>query len=270
VGFRRRLVESPRARRCRAPYRWWHRLSSLCPTRGGTPRLRRARRVVPLRTLIPATYRVPIGGTSMRKHPMAAHRGVWALARFLHRKQLPGEKEKNVLAGDQSRRAVPKRRAPSALRSFGKAFFSFSPALGTHGAQKRAKAHTHRPPRRRRGGFLHSLRLSGAPFRWHRLSSLWSGRRAASPLQDWAVVRRWLRAVRARGPAPTDLADADSIHCRGRPLCLADFGSCPSPILLSAPPQRSSRTLRCMTTVDGASRPASMSFPLGQKPGWNN
>jgi len=73
---------------------------------------------------------------------MATHRGVWALARFLHRKQLPGEKEKNVLAGGQFRRAVPKRRAPSALRSFGKAFFSFSPASGTHGAQKRAKAHS--------------------------------------------------------------------------------------------------------------------------------
>jgi len=53
------------------------------------------------------------------------------LARFLHRKQLPGEKEKNALAGHM----------PNALRSLHKAFFSFSPALGTHGAQKRAKAH---------------------------------------------------------------------------------------------------------------------------------
>jgi len=55
---------------------------------------------------------------------------VWALARFLHRKQLPGEKEKN-----------PKLHMPKALRSLDKAFFPFSPALETHGAQKRAKAH---------------------------------------------------------------------------------------------------------------------------------
>ena len=91
---------------------------------------------------------------------MAARREVWALARFLHRKQLPGEKEKNVLAGGQSRRAVPKRRAPSALRSFGKAFFSFSPAFGTHGAQKRAKAQAPRSISKPAMGFLHSLRLS--------------------------------------------------------------------------------------------------------------
>jgi len=71
---------------------------------------------------------------------MAARRGVWALARFLHRKQLPGEKEKNALAGCQ-RPVVPKPHMPNALRPVGKAFFSFSPALETHGAQKRAKAH---------------------------------------------------------------------------------------------------------------------------------
>jgi len=34
-----------------------------------------------------------------------------------------------------------KRRMANASRSLGKAFFSFSPAFGTHGAQKRAKAH---------------------------------------------------------------------------------------------------------------------------------
>ena len=72
---------------------------------------------------------------------MAPRRGVWALARFLHRKQLPGEKEKNVLAGCQLRPVVPKPRRPSALPPFGKAFFSFSPAFEAHGAQKRAKAH---------------------------------------------------------------------------------------------------------------------------------
>jgi len=32
---------------------------------------------------------------------MAARRAWWALARFLHRNQLPGEKEKNALAGGQ-------------------------------------------------------------------------------------------------------------------------------------------------------------------------
>jgi len=86
--------------------------------------------------------RAPTGGTSMRKPGMAARRDVWALARFLHRKQLPGEKEKNALAGCPLRPLVTKLRPmPSALRSLGKAFFPFSPALGTHGAQKRAKAH---------------------------------------------------------------------------------------------------------------------------------
>jgi len=34
-----------------------------CATRGGTPRLQRARRVVPLQPLIPPTYWVPVGGT---------------------------------------------------------------------------------------------------------------------------------------------------------------------------------------------------------------
>jgi len=63
------------------------------------------------------------------------------LARFLHRKQLPGEKEKNALAGCRLRPLGPKLHMPNALRSLHKAFFSFSPALGTHGAQKRAKAH---------------------------------------------------------------------------------------------------------------------------------
>jgi len=73
---------------------------------------------------------------------MAARRGVWALARFLRRNQLPGEKEKNALAGCRLPPLVPKVHIPNALRPRGKAFFSFSPALGTHGAQKRAKAHS--------------------------------------------------------------------------------------------------------------------------------
>ena len=88
---------------------------------------------------------------------MAARRDVLALARFLHRNQLPGEKEKNVLAASQPRPAVAKPRAPSALRSFGKAFFSFSRALGTHGAQKRAKAPTSQAPRAPPASLLDSL-----------------------------------------------------------------------------------------------------------------
>jgi len=76
---------------------------------------------------------------------MAARRGVWALARFLHRNQLPGEKEKNALAGCQLPLVVPKLRISNAPHSLDKAFFSFSPALGTHGAQKRARAHSPGP-----------------------------------------------------------------------------------------------------------------------------
>jgi len=91
---------------------------------------------------------------------MAARRSAWALARFLHRNQLPGEKEKNALAGCQLRLLVPKSRIPSALCPLDKAFFSFSPASGTHGAQKRAKAHPPLPPSRPRAGFLHGLKLS--------------------------------------------------------------------------------------------------------------
>jgi len=76
---------------------------------------------------------------------MAARRGAWALARFLHRNQLPGEKEKNALAGCQLQPVLPKRRTLSLPRPLGKAFFPFSPAFGTHGAQKRAKAHSPGP-----------------------------------------------------------------------------------------------------------------------------
>jgi len=47
------------------------------------------------------------------------------------------------LAADPAPR--PEAPSPSALRFLGKAFFSFSPALETHGAQKRAKAHSPRP-----------------------------------------------------------------------------------------------------------------------------
>ncbi len=77
--------------------------------------------------------------------------GVWALARFLHRNELPGEKEKNALAGTRLRLFVWKPRGANALCSLGKAFFSFSPALGTHGAQKRAKAHIPGPFKTTRG-----------------------------------------------------------------------------------------------------------------------
>ena len=76
---------------------------------------------------------------------MAARRGVWALARFLPCNQLPGGKEKNALTGNRLRLLVPKGHKANALRFLGKAFFSFSPALGTHGAQKRARAHSPGP-----------------------------------------------------------------------------------------------------------------------------
>jgi len=76
----------------------------------------------------------------MRKPERAARRGVWTLARFLHRKQLPVEKEKNALVVGQVRFAVRKRGQLGALRVLGRAFFSFSTALELHGAQKRAKA----------------------------------------------------------------------------------------------------------------------------------
>jgi len=66
------------------------------------------------------------------------------LARFLHRNQLPGEKEKNALAGCQLRLVTLKPCTPNAMCPFHKAFFSFSPALETHGAEKRAKAHAKR------------------------------------------------------------------------------------------------------------------------------
>jgi len=119
--------------------------------------------------------RAPTRRVSMRKRGMAARRDMWALARFLHRKQLPGEKEKNALAGCRLRPLVPKPPSmPSALRSLGKAFFSFSPALGTPCAQKRAKAHSRKSLSTPTSGLLHCLRLSGMFFsaRWHRLSSL--------------------------------------------------------------------------------------------------
>jgi len=91
---------------------------------------------------------------------MAARRGVWALARFLHRNQLPGEKEKNALAGCPSRPVVPKVHIANALRPRDKAFFPFSPASRAHGAQKRAKAHARKSISRQTTGFLHTLRLS--------------------------------------------------------------------------------------------------------------
>ena len=89
-----------------------------------------------------------------------AERGAWALTRFLHRNELPGAKEKNVLAGTRLRLLVPKRRKANALRCLAKAFFSFSPAFGTHGAQKRAKAHAPKPISRPTTGLPHTPSLS--------------------------------------------------------------------------------------------------------------
>ena len=61
---------------------------------------------------------------------MAARLGVWALARFLHRNQLPGEKERNAPAARKDQFVVPRGYSLMALCSPWKAFFSFSPALG--------------------------------------------------------------------------------------------------------------------------------------------
>ncbi len=96
--------------------------------------------------------------TSMRKSELRAERGAWALARFLRRQQLPGEKEKNALAGARLQLLVPQPRRGNALPSPGKAFFSFSPAFGTRGAQKRARAHAPKSIWSQTTGFLHSLR----------------------------------------------------------------------------------------------------------------
>jgi len=106
-----------------------------------------------------------LAAASMRKPGLRAERSAWALARFLHRNQLPGEKEKNALAGSQLRLLIAKRVAASVLLCFGKAFFSFSPAFGTHGAKKRAKAHAPRSISRPTTGLLHSLRHLRLPRR---------------------------------------------------------------------------------------------------------
>jgi len=161
--------------------------------RGDTARQRRARRCR-ARTVRAATVPGRIGGTSMRKSELRAERVAWALARFLRRNQLPGEKEKNALAACQPRPAVAKRRRPNAFRALGKAFFSFSPALETHGAQERAKAHAAGFISAPTTGLSHTLGLSTwlLWFWWHRLSSLCFGRRAASPLQDWRMAPRWV------------------------------------------------------------------------------
>jgi len=160
----------------------WHRLSSLC---------------------LPCSHTSP-GGTSMRKPAMTARRGARALARFLRRKELPGEKEKNALAGCPPRPVVPKLQMPNALCPLDKAFFSFSPALGTHGAQKRAKARSHfhdagraapppagtampcpyKPPSCR----------EWIPHRWHRLSSMWGTSTRWHRLSSlWGISSRWHR-----------------------------------------------------------------------------
>jgi len=170
-------TRAPRAARSGAPISPRRRTACCENSKGAcrravSARVGRARGPRPERA---RQSRAPTGGTSVREPGMAARRDVWALARFLHRKQLPGEKEKNALAGCRLRPLVPKPPPmPSALRSLGKAFFPFSPASGTHGAQKRAKAHSRKSLSTPTSGLLHCLRLSGMFFsaRWHRLSSL--------------------------------------------------------------------------------------------------
>jgi len=113
--------------------------------------------------------------------------GLWALARFLHRKQLPGEKEKNVLAGCQPRPVVPKacseglqaERFPSSCQSI---LFLLA-CIRNPRCTKACQSPQPQPPSRPRAGFLHSLRLSSLflHLRWHRLSSLWDAGRDAPP-----------------------------------------------------------------------------------------
>jgi len=137
----------------------------------------------------------------MRKPAMAARRSAWALARFLHRNHRPDEKEKNVLAGCQLRLLVPKSHIPNASCPLDKAFFSFSPALRTHGAQKRAKAHARKSISRQTTGFLRTLRLPTPLlcFWWHRLSSLCvAGRDAPPTCHLWKRTVVCGRAVSAR------------------------------------------------------------------------
>jgi len=100
-------------------------------------------------TAVPRPYdRPPLHATGPcrcdihQETPDGSAPGVWALARFLHRNQLPGEKEKNALAARQLLLLVPKGRMTNALCPLDKAFFSFLPAFEAHGAQKRAKAHS--------------------------------------------------------------------------------------------------------------------------------
>jgi len=138
---------------------------------------------------------------------------------------------------------------PNASRSLDKAFFPFSPALGTHGAQKRAKAHrpvllqdhprvsfmvsgfpahhlvaqAFQPVGRGARRPAHNLACPAcnAGSWWHRLSSLCFGRRAASPLQDWGIVHRWVAAGGHGGPPLQSLAT------RGRCVVGASPRACP-------------------------------------------
>ena len=156
----------------------------------------------------------------MRKPERSVRRGVWALARFLHRKQLPGEKEMNALAGCQLRPLVPKARIPNAFCPLDRAFFSFSPALGTHGAQERAKAHS---PGSFKAHPRVSFIVSGFPACAPRAASLVArGHGSAVPLA--ALMRVHLRssAVSSTLPlvamlcAPTRLRDAPRPHASVR------------------------------------------------------
>jgi len=99
----------------------------------------------------------------MRKPWMGARRGAWALARFLHRKQLPGEKEKSASAasplGQSFREAAGKR-----LASSRQSVLFLLACVQSPRCTKACQSPQPRPPSRPRAGFLHSLRLSNTPL----------------------------------------------------------------------------------------------------------
>jgi len=108
-------------------------------TRGGTPRLQRARRVVPLRLLVLPTYRVLFGGTSMREpvqSALLAGHLAWALARFCAPSSPAGRGRENALRGGAPRQLASAR----GLGAF-PTQFPPSPRYQPLRRKKRAKAH---------------------------------------------------------------------------------------------------------------------------------
>jgi len=107
--------------------------------------------------------------------------GVWALARFLHRNQLPGEKEKNASAGSQLRLLVPKSRIPKGFMSSWQSILFLLACIRNPRCTKACQSPQPRPPSRPRAGFLHALRLSSLGVVSSVAQALQPVRRAAGP-----------------------------------------------------------------------------------------